>query len=189
MRHSLVAHVLRVFSSAEAENRPKSAHRYNVAEQQLIYKSEIERIWKAQIDSLSRKDEPELSDEEDKKDTKKVPQPLSTPGTSHRTSPPPSRGSSLEREREGSVGLDGSKSVLRIKRLVSDFCRCPLVVPVISLTTFGLFLSLILLLDRRELANGNHQGPCRHTSICSRTSGTGRRSNACRLPSSYWGCR
>ncbi|KJA25821.1 hypothetical protein HYPSUDRAFT_85120 [Hypholoma sublateritium FD-334 SS-4] len=103
---------------AEAENRPKSAHRYNVAEQQLIYKSEIERIWKAQFDSLSRKDEPELSDEEDKKDTKKAPQPLSTPGTSHRTSLPPSRGSSLEREREGSVGLDGSKSVLRIKRLI-----------------------------------------------------------------------
>ena len=54
--------------AAEAENRPKSAHRYNVAEQQQIYKSEIERIWKAQHDSLSRKDEPELSDnEEDKK--------------------------------------------------------------------------------------------------------------------------
>ncbi|KIY67523.1 TAF1 transcription initiation factor TFIID subunit TAF1 [Cylindrobasidium torrendii FP15055 ss-10] len=49
---------------AEAENRPKSAHRYNVAEQQVIYKSEIERIWKAQFDSLSRKDEPPLTAED-----------------------------------------------------------------------------------------------------------------------------
>jgi transcription initiation factor TFIID subunit 1 len=32
-----------------------------VAEQQQIYKSEIERIWKAQFDSLSRKDEPQLT--------------------------------------------------------------------------------------------------------------------------------
>lgn len=56
---------------AEAENRPKSAHRYNVAEQQQIYKSEIERIWKAQFDSLARKDEPQLSDDErDAKDVK-----------------------------------------------------------------------------------------------------------------------
>ncbi|PPQ67135.1 hypothetical protein CVT25_005736 [Psilocybe cyanescens] len=107
---------------AEAENRPKSAHRYNVAEQQLIYKSEIERIWKAQFDSLSRKDEPQLSDEEDKKDSRKPPsQPshASGPsGPSNRASPALSRGSSLEREREGSIGPDGSKSVLRIKRLI-----------------------------------------------------------------------
>lgn len=32
-----------------------------MAEQQQIYKSEIERIWKAQFDSLSRKDEPQLT--------------------------------------------------------------------------------------------------------------------------------
>lgn len=115
----------RVPCLAEAENRPKSAHRYNVAEQQLIYKSEIERIWKAQFDSLSRKDEPELTDDEDKKDPKKAGLSLSTPGPSHRVSPPPSRGSSLEREREGSVGLDGSKSVLRIKRLVSHLSILP----------------------------------------------------------------
>src|SRR5260370_1443427 len=59
------------FDLAEAENRPKSAHRYNVAEQQLIYKSEIARIWKAQFASLSRKDEPQLSDDED--DRKSLP--------------------------------------------------------------------------------------------------------------------
>ncbi|KAH7107045.1 hypothetical protein BKA62DRAFT_685859 [Auriculariales sp. MPI-PUGE-AT-0066] len=57
---------------AEADNRPKSAHRYNVAEQQQIYRSEIDRIWKAQYDSLSSKVEPELSeeDEEPAKETK-----------------------------------------------------------------------------------------------------------------------
>ena len=42
------------------------------------------------------------------------------------------------------MGLDGSKSVLRIKRLVSDFNHCPLVDPGIILTISGLFLSLIL---------------------------------------------
>ncbi|KAJ7596787.1 TAF1 transcription initiation factor TFIID subunit TAF1 [Mycena floridula] len=49
----------------EAESRPKSAHRYNVAEQQQIYKSEIERIWRAQYQSLARKDRPQLSDDEE----------------------------------------------------------------------------------------------------------------------------
>lgn len=118
---------------AEAENRPKSAHRYNVAEQQLIYKSEIERIWKAQFDSLSRKDEPQLTEEDDKKELKKVLQsqppvrrdtftPAMSPiaaGSSRPVSPSFSRGSSIDREREGSIGPDGARRVLRIKRLVS----------------------------------------------------------------------
>ncbi|KAF8202997.1 TAF1 transcription initiation factor TFIID subunit TAF1 [Pholiota molesta] len=112
---------------AEAENRPKSAHRYNVAEQQLIYKSEIERIWKAQFDSLSRKDEPQLTDDEDKKDNKKAPSLPSIAGPSGRASPTYSRGSSLEREREGSVGLDGSKSVLRIKRLIDGVWKTEII--------------------------------------------------------------
>ena len=61
---------LRIYADkrpAEAESRPKSAHRYNVAEQQQIYKSEIDRIWRAQFDSLSRKDEPDLSEDEEEK--------------------------------------------------------------------------------------------------------------------------
>jgi transcription initiation factor TFIID subunit 1 len=37
---------------AEIEARPKSAHRYNVAEQQQIYREEITRIWNAQKNSL-----------------------------------------------------------------------------------------------------------------------------------------
>jgi hypothetical protein len=146
-----------IFYSAEAENRPKSAHRYNVAEQQQIYKSEIERIWKAQFDSLSRKDEPQLTDEENDSNNRRDPRkqqqqqqqqqqqrrhpsviraageslnlPYSPAGspvaataaepTGDAPSPAFSRGSSLEREREFSIGPDGnSRRILRIKRLV-----------------------------------------------------------------------
>lgn len=119
---------------AEAENRPKSAHRYNVAEQQQIYKSEIERIWKAQFQSLSRKDEPELTDDEDdKKAVEKkplrrqslfdgytpAPSPMVHPETPGPGSPSYSRGSSLVHDtmRDGSLGPD-ARRVLRIKRLV-----------------------------------------------------------------------
>ncbi|GJE86188.1 atypical/TAF1 protein kinase [Phanerochaete sordida] len=93
---------------AEAESRPKSAHRYNVAEQQLIYKSEIERIWKAQYDSLSRKDEPQLTDKEKEDDSKKAVVP---------TSPAFSRASSAAPQREGTPGSTERK-ILRIKRKV-----------------------------------------------------------------------
>ncbi|CAL1694154.1 unnamed protein product [Somion occarium] len=122
---------------AEAESRPKSAHRYNVAEQQQIYKSEIERIWKAQYDSLSRKDEPELSaeEEEDRKPDTSMAGPSRrqsvalgyTPAQSslairHDTpgpgSPAFSRGSSLARE--VSMGPEAQRNrVLRIKRFVN----------------------------------------------------------------------
>lgn len=100
----------------------------------MIYKSEIERIWKAQFDSLSRKDEPQLTEEEKEEDAPKarqssvrqetlppeVPQassPIAGP-SSGPTSPAFSRGSSLDRDREMSMGPDGSSRVLRIKRLV-----------------------------------------------------------------------
>ncbi|KAI8995293.1 hypothetical protein BD414DRAFT_479130 [Trametes punicea] len=116
---------------AEAESRPKSAHRYNVAEQQQIYKSEIERIWKAQFDSLSRKDEPELTDEEEKADKKPPPQqrrqsigytpahsPLVRQQTPEPTSPTYSRGSSMAPQRDTSLGPE-ARRVLRIKRLIN----------------------------------------------------------------------
>ncbi|KAI0361004.1 atypical/TAF1 protein kinase [Trametes cingulata] len=116
---------------AEAESRPKSAHRYNVAEQQQIYKSEIERIWKAQFDSLSRKDEPELTDDEeraaaaDKKAQRRqsigytpAHSPLAHPATPGPTSPTYSRGSSLARDRDMSLGPEAQRRVLRIKRYV-----------------------------------------------------------------------
>ncbi|KAK4694680.1 hypothetical protein P7C70_g8694, partial [Phenoliferia sp. Uapishka_3] len=47
---------------AQMESRPKSAHRYNVQEQQEVYKEEIRRIWKAQFDSLSNPVEPVLTE-------------------------------------------------------------------------------------------------------------------------------
>ncbi|KAG8726504.1 hypothetical protein FRC11_015069, partial [Ceratobasidium sp. 423] len=50
--------------NAEANSRPKNQHRYNVAQQQQVYKSEIERIWRAQFKSLSNKTPPELTQEE-----------------------------------------------------------------------------------------------------------------------------
>jgi transcription initiation factor TFIID subunit 1, fungi type len=43
----------------------KSGHRYNVQEQQKVYAEEKERIWNAQMRSLSRTDPPELTDDED----------------------------------------------------------------------------------------------------------------------------
>ncbi|KAJ7593545.1 TAF1 transcription initiation factor TFIID subunit TAF1 [Mycena floridula] len=50
----------------EANARPKSQHRYNVAAQKLMYESEIQRIWKAQFHSLSRTDPLQLTDEKGK---------------------------------------------------------------------------------------------------------------------------
>ena len=47
---------------AEIEARPKSAHRYNVAEQQGIYRQEIDRIWKTQYESLSSLYEPMVTE-------------------------------------------------------------------------------------------------------------------------------
>lgn len=45
----------------------KSGHRYNVQEQQKVYAQEKERIWQAQMKSLSRKDAPELTDDEEER--------------------------------------------------------------------------------------------------------------------------
>lgn len=43
----------------------KTGHKYNVQQQQTVYRSEIDRIWRAQYKALSNKVPPELSDEED----------------------------------------------------------------------------------------------------------------------------
>lgn len=125
---------------AEAESRPKSAHRYNVAEQQQIYKSEIERIWKAQYDSLSRKDEPQFTEEDERRSAlaeKKLNALQQLPPSQHaivqgpygaynfpqlaesssQPSPGFSRASSVDRQ--GSIGPgDDSRKVLRVKRMV-----------------------------------------------------------------------
>ncbi|GAA6024205.1 hypothetical protein JCM10207_006780 [Rhodosporidiobolus poonsookiae] len=46
-------------------NRPKSAHKYNVQEQQEIYREEIARIWKAQWAALTSKKEPLFTQEDE----------------------------------------------------------------------------------------------------------------------------
>ncbi|WFD43991.1 hypothetical protein MPSI1_002656 [Malassezia psittaci] len=51
--------------AAEAEARAKSGHRYNVAEQQAIYRSEIARIWRAQLAALSNPVPPQISPREE----------------------------------------------------------------------------------------------------------------------------
>ncbi|KAG0996262.1 hypothetical protein G6F63_003219 [Rhizopus arrhizus] len=70
---------------AQIKARPKSAHRYNVAEQQQIYREEIARIWKTQLDSLSNRIEPELSDHEEEKDTYQVDSPSASDYDWHRS--------------------------------------------------------------------------------------------------------
>lgn len=104
---------------AEAENRPKSAHRYNVAEQQQIYKSEIERIWKAQFDSLSRRDPPQLTAEDVQRDALKTQQlEAQRQQAAREFTPldPLSRAASMDRG--GSVDPEANRRVLRIKRFV-----------------------------------------------------------------------
>ncbi|KAJ2820656.1 hypothetical protein IWW50_004975 [Coemansia erecta] len=49
---------------AEIEARPKSAHQYNVAEQQQIYKEEITSIWNKQHNSLTQPEPPAESESE-----------------------------------------------------------------------------------------------------------------------------
>jgi len=112
--------ILTCHFKAEAENRPKSAHRYNVAEQQLIYKSEIERIWKAQFDSLSRKDEPQLTAEDERRD-KQQQLAIAAQMKQREATPmdPFSRASSADPGRDQSMDPEGSsRRVLRIKRFV-----------------------------------------------------------------------
>jgi len=46
-------------------NRPKSAHKYNVQEEEEIYKQEIERVWGVQWNSLSNPVAPQLTQEDE----------------------------------------------------------------------------------------------------------------------------
>ncbi|KAI8978641.1 hypothetical protein BDB01DRAFT_907483 [Pilobolus umbonatus] len=67
---------------AQIKARPKSAHRYNVAEQQQIYKEEIARIWEAQFEALSNKIEPVLSDHEGEDEDERDVDQMDSPSTS-----------------------------------------------------------------------------------------------------------
>jgi len=46
------------------EQRPKSYHKFSIAEQQIVYKSEIDRIWTNQLNALTSTEEPTLSEDE-----------------------------------------------------------------------------------------------------------------------------
>lgn len=124
--------------AAELENRPKSAHRYNVAQQQAVYRSEIDRIWKAQFDSLSSSVPPILVEEDEKAreryhgaaDTPYSAGPA-TPGDGwnrrrNSMSPASSRGMTPDRDDAMSVGSRGyggaygANKLLKIRRLVGD---------------------------------------------------------------------
>ncbi|BGP00755.1 Atypical/TAF1 protein kinase [Rhodotorula toruloides ATCC 204091] len=122
---------------ADMANRPKSAHKYNVQEQQEIYKEEIARIWKSQWDSLSQKREPLLTQEDEdrhrgrliaaKKAANKalaasaVDTPGSAANTPARAGTPGSRAGSVDLDDAASVASGrntGKTKTLRIKRLV-----------------------------------------------------------------------
>ncbi|ORY53385.1 hypothetical protein BCR35DRAFT_310520 [Leucosporidium creatinivorum] len=117
---------------AEMANRPKSAHRYNVQEQQEVYKEEISRIWKAQWASLSDPNPPVLTqaDEERARGSGKRggSTVAETPaGMGSLAGTPRGRAGTPDSENgegEGSVasgktGGYGQNKTLRIKRLVN----------------------------------------------------------------------
>jgi hypothetical protein len=111
------------------EGRPKSAHRYNVQEQQDVYKEEIQRIWLAQYDSLSNPVEPQLTEADEERQRGRRRTPAVGMGTPARSGSAGSRGSSMERDDGGSVGSGrapyASNKILRIKRMVSPVLLSP----------------------------------------------------------------
>ena len=113
---------------AEIEARPKSAHRYNVAEQQAIYREEITRIWRAQYEALSSPYEPMVTEEDEirfRLEEAKMEGGGLTPGMTPFT---PGEGMSPGISRSVSPGADGQPrgppKILRIKRLVCVQSQC-----------------------------------------------------------------
>ncbi|GAA5849102.1 hypothetical protein JCM5353_002538 [Sporobolomyces roseus] len=119
---------------AEMATRPKSAHKYNVQEQQEIYKEEVARIWKSQWESLSNPTEPLLTQEDEDRQrqnakAKKIAStnvntPASAMGTpaGDRAGSPGSRADSPDVDDGGSVvsAKNGEKAkTLRIRRLIA----------------------------------------------------------------------
>jgi hypothetical protein len=167
-----------------------------VAEQQQIYKSEIERIWKAQFDSLSRKDEPQLTEEDEKRDVKEVKKVQTQPplrrdhapyspamspmATEASVAPSPafSRGSSVDPERELSLFPDGGSRILRIKRLVYSDARFHVVG---GSRDHGI--------DQRQMAYRNHSRSGGDTRIRSQPPSHRRGIHPCRQPGAHRGPR
>lgn len=112
---------------AEIEARPKSAHRYNVAEQQQIYKTEIDRIWRAQYEALSSPYEPIVT-EEDEIRWRQEELRMENGGDRALNAFTPADGMSMSPDYGRSVSPGameghpkGPPKVLRIRRLVSNF--------------------------------------------------------------------
>lgn len=98
----------------------KSGHRYNVQEQQKVYAQEKERIWQAQMRSLSRKDAPELTDEEDERSPGKARfASVATPAGDSVNSPEPSHASFSRQDSQQPIEK-GNHKVLVLKREVSQ---------------------------------------------------------------------
>jgi hypothetical protein len=112
-----------------------NAHKYKVADQQTVYKAEIERVWQAQFKALSNKVEPELSTSNEDLDgdlfgggKKGKSRATSLFGASRQGSPMELDGATSGRSASVFSQTVGDKqddavhntgSVLRIKRLVS----------------------------------------------------------------------
>ena len=144
-------HAERYAYLAEAASRPKSAHRYNINEQQQAYREEINRIWNAQFDSLSRKTAPELTDGEEDAVPEQQPARQAPLVSRHGSVKPGAREGSPLFAQSPQIGRPGSRApsvlpdtvsqdgkapdasnrVLRIRRLVSQkpfslICNVPL---------------------------------------------------------------
>lgn len=125
------------FRAATMENRPKSAHRYNVQEQQDVYKEEIVRIWRTQQNSLSSPIEPELTQEDEDRfrgrgKFKRADTPDSNAGTPRGQTPGSRASSPVDDAASNASGgrAGGQNKVLRIKRLV----RCVFIFRFASVT-------------------------------------------------------
>ncbi|PWY97254.1 hypothetical protein BCV70DRAFT_203028 [Testicularia cyperi] len=103
-------------AQAEAESKSKSGHKYSVAEQQAVYRSEIDRIWNAQCRALSSSVPPQLTAEDERRAQMQA------------KSDPRKRGESERRERSpsamSSANVNGdaeknSNKVLKIRRLIN----------------------------------------------------------------------
>jgi hypothetical protein len=110
----------------------KSGHRYNVQEQQKVYAQEKERIWQAQMRSLSRKDAPQLSDDDDDRAMKYRQGSVSTPAAAESVASPTLSHASLPRAGSQQPTEKMGHRVLVLKREVRSYA---LMIPIHLLTT------------------------------------------------------
>ncbi|EST06673.1 Transcription initiation factor TFIID subunit 1, domain of unknown function [Kalmanozyma brasiliensis GHG001] len=107
-------------AQAEADAKKKSGHKYSVAEQQAVYRSEIDRIWRAQCRSLSNPVPPKVTAEDERRAL------LAANGGKPDAPRNGGRGESVRRDRSPSTmstvngdGADKSNKILRIRRFIN----------------------------------------------------------------------